>query len=414
MGKKLTGLTAIAASMLMVPTANAITFTEAFTEGKAHLNFRLRFEDVTIEPAAGGDDITGNATTLQTRLNFETADFYGFKYFIEMDDVTAVTDDRSYNSTINNTPNRAVIADPEYTEINQSWLSYTAFKTTAKWGKQRILLDNQRFVGGVGWRQNEQTYDGFSVSSTIIPRTKLFLASVHNVNRIFSENSAQGDHKHGTILANANVNIIDDYLSVTPYVYLIENRTAWATSNDTKGLRVTGQHKGDVNFQYTVEFAKQSEMDDDKQAEYDASYSNIEFGVGYMHWVNVKLGRESLGSDDGVKAFQTPLATLHAFQGWNDQFLTTPNEGIIDSSLTVSGKIPVANVNWAVVSHGYTSDEDNASGDDDLGSEVDVVVAYKFLKNYSVAAKYAAYSAGDDTFNRNDTDKFWLTLTANF
>ena len=38
-------------------------------------------------------------------------------------------------------------------------------------------------------------------------------------------------------------------------------------------------------------------------------------------------GYEELGSDGGVAAFQTPLATLHAFNGWADLFLTTPGDG---------------------------------------------------------------------------------------
>ncbi len=42
------------------------------------------------------------------------------------------------------------------------------------------------------------------------------------------------------------------------------------------------------------------------------------------------VGYELLGSDDGVAAFQTPLATLHKFNGFADQFLVTPAGGLQD------------------------------------------------------------------------------------
>ena len=37
-----------------------------------------------------------------------------------------------------------------------------------------------------------------------------------------------------------------------------------------------------------------------------------------------KLGYEELGSNAGLYGLQTPLATLHAFNGWADKFLVTP------------------------------------------------------------------------------------------
>ena len=46
-------------------------------------------------------------------------------------------------------------------------------------------------------------------------------------------------------------------------------------------------------------------------------------------------GYEVLGADDGaaLTSFQTPLATLHKFQGWADKFLTTPPNGIREGAV---------------------------------------------------------------------------------
>ena len=63
-----------------------------------------------------------------------------------------------YNSTINGLTQHPVVADPASTEINQSYLSYKGLADTIlKYGRPVIIYDNHRFVGNVGWRQNEQT-----------------------------------------------------------------------------------------------------------------------------------------------------------------------------------------------------------------------------------------------------------------
>jgi hypothetical protein len=53
-------------------------------------------------------------------------------------------------------PTRDVIADPQTSELNQLWVSYTGIPDTEiKGGRQRIIFDDSRFIGNVGWRQME-------------------------------------------------------------------------------------------------------------------------------------------------------------------------------------------------------------------------------------------------------------------
>jgi hypothetical protein len=56
-------------------------------------------------------------------------------------------------------PEYAVVADPQNLELNRLQLQYKSKTVTATVGRQRINLDDQRWVGSVGWRQNEQTFD---------------------------------------------------------------------------------------------------------------------------------------------------------------------------------------------------------------------------------------------------------------
>ena len=430
MGKKLTtGLTAIAASMLLAPAANAAdSITDAFKEGKAGISFRLRYEDVD----QGDIDKSADALTLKTRLNFKTADYHGIGSFIEFDNVNAL-DYSSYNSGTNNlgpvdAAETSVIKDPEYTQINQAYFSYTNWDTTAKWGKQRILLDNQRFVGGVGWRQNEQTYDAFSVTNKSVEDLTIFAARVYNVNGITddSDDNGQANQKSDTILLNVNY---AGFKPVQPtfYVYNIENIAGGDTANtrDTMGLRVKGAFGDDVKFGYTVELATQEFTDETTASgdnDYEADYNLLE-GFVTFSGVTIKLGNELQGADETdanngtFNSFKTPLGTNHAHNGWADQFLSTPAIGLNDTYLSVSGKVP-GGVKLVGVFHTYTSDEEGVDVDgndaDDLGSEIDLVVAKKFGKNYGLAFKYAAYSEGDEGLSNVDATKFWLTATAKF
>lgn len=115
----------------------------------------------------------------------------------------------------------------------------------------------------------------------------------------------------------------------------------------------------------------------------------------------VTLGYEVLGTDNGV-GFKTPYATLHKFQGWADQFLVTPAEGIEDLYLGVAGAI--GPVKLAGFYHDFTAED---SGED-YGAEVDLVASYAVTSNLSLQLKYAGFSADSDAYA--DVDKVWMTV----
>lgn len=113
--------------------------------------------------------------------------------------------------------------------------------------------------------------------------------------------------------------------------------------------------------------------------------------------------------------FATPFATLHAFNGWADQFLTTPNDGLRDFFITAAKSW--AGINWFVRYDRFSSDH----GGYDYGSEWGVSAAKKVNKNLTVLAKYAAYDGDANSTNvaRNltlsrDLSKFWLQADFQF
>lgn len=387
-------LSASLALCLSAPAAVAQNgIVEALQSGDTQLHLRTRFEDVDQDGVEGS-----SALTQKTRLTYSSGSYEGFSLLLEMDDTTAITD-VDYNDGTGINTGTAVIADPEGTEINQSYLAYQAGATQVKYGRQRILLDNQRFVGGVGWRQNEQTYDGFSVSSKAVDQFELFYAYVHNVNRIFGESVAGGDHKHQSHLLNGKYTGLNAGTLVA-YAYLLDNETAPGLASDTLGLRWQGTLN--ETFSYNLEYATQSEAGDNP-TDYSARYLMAE-GLAKVEGFNLKLGYEVLGSDDGAAAFATPLATLHAFQGWTDKFLATPATGVEDMYFSVGR--PVGPVNLTLVYHDLSANE----GDADYGSELGLVAGTK-VGPVGLTLKYADYSA--DEF-ATDTRKLWLMAAATF
>ena len=98
-----------------------------------------------------------------------------------------------YNSTVNGKTAYPVVADAETYELNRLQLTNTSIAdTTLTVGRQRINLDDQRFVGNVGWRQNEQTYDSVRVVNKTIPNLTVDLTYVDQVNRVFGKDSPVG------------------------------------------------------------------------------------------------------------------------------------------------------------------------------------------------------------------------------
>ncbi len=384
-----------------IQAADSSSFVDAIKDGKTTLNFRFRVEDVDM----GGAEAT--ATTLRTRLTFETGKYYGWGGLIEFDHVQEV-DEVDYNTGPGWPifPGAGTILDPQGSDLNQGYISYSTENSVYKYGRQRILLDNQRFVGGVGWRQNEQTYDAFTINNKSIDKLNLFGAYIYNVNRIFGDEVPAGDQKNATVLLNAKYSLSESD-SITGYYYAIDNESAVDFSSDTLGLRYVGKAGG---FGYTAEIANQSEGGD-STLDYSAMYTLLEgsFKVGS---VNLKAGYETLGADGAKGQFITPLATLHAFDGWTDMFLGGGSGNIAGGiqDLYFNAGTSFGPVTAAVFYHILSADDADVTGADDLGTELGLLLKGN-AGPVGLLAKFASYSADD--FGA-DTDKLWLMATLNF
>ncbi len=360
------------------------------------VELRYRYEGVSDDAFARDAD----ANTARLRLGYRWVFAPGWQLYADGEHVQPLLGEH-YNSTANGKTQYPVVVDPQASEINQAYIGYADDSVGATLGRQRVLIDNQRFFGNVGWRQNEQTFDalalryafgdgGPTVRYTYLDRV-LRVNGHDNPNPLLREWSLDGH------LLNVSQTLPLGLL--TAYGYFVENHDIATLSTRTVGARWTGtQPLTNVKLGWALEYATQSDWANNP-AQQSANYRLIE---PTLEWrgVTFKGGWEVLGGN-GRYGFSTPYATLHAFNGWADRFLTTPKDGLDDRYLGASGKI--GTVSWAVAVHDFHADRT----DQHYGQEADVSLGYAFNPHLSGLLKLADYRS--DGFS-SDERKVWASL----
>ena len=372
------------------------------------LDLRYRYERVDQE----GLPETANANTLRIRGRLSTREYAGFSGLLELDHVEAL-DGQEFNDTRNGHPDYPVVADPEGTDLNQAWLHYAPrADTLIRLGRQRLNLDNQRFVGASEWRQNEQTLDALRIETTALRRLTVNYAFVDRVNRVYGPDSGTppDTFEGATHLFNVKLDKVAAG-SLVAYAYLLEFEEARQLSSDSVGARYEGTHKfrDDLSMSWALEYARQQDAGDNP-VRVDASYALAELHLKARD-ADFFVGREVLsGERDAVDpaaspAFQTPLATLHKWQGWADKFLTTPTTGIEDTYLGFLTQRSGwrAQATW----HDFGAEATGLH----YGSEIDLLVAGAVASRLEVLLKFADYRADEEL---TDTRKFWVQLGMSF
>lgn len=392
-------LTTLALALGVSSSALADPLSTILKDGTVSGNVDLRYENVAQDNAL--DD--ANAFTVRTRIAFKTGAYEGWSALVEMEDNRIVLGQGDYSvpPTGYQTGVHSVIADPEHTELDQGFIQYTGDAITFKLGRQVIVHDGQRHIGHVGWRHDRQTFDGASVVFQAESGLKAQYQFIDQRNRIFAEAADIDSEDH---LFNLSYPTTVGNLSA--YRYMLKTPTSTTNGIDTTGVRLAGkQAHGENTFMYQLEFAQQKNTSGETNIE--SHYTLVELGYN-VNGITAKVGYELLGSDDGAGAFASPLATLHKFNGWSDQFLGTPAEGLMDVYAVVAGK--ALGGNWLLKYHDFSADEATSTVDD-LGTELNVQYVKKVSNTTKIGVKYANYEAGDIKF---DTDKLWVWANVSF
>lgn len=446
-----------------VATAAPETLLDAIKQGKSMTSFRLRYENLNQEayqstvPNAKKLD-TGEAFTLRSLIGWQTAPFKDLSFAAQLTDVHEFNND--FNDRRNNAaePGKSAypnIVDPGYTDVNQLYVDWTGIQDTKlRLGRQQLNLDNVRFIGDIGFRQNMQVFDGVSVLNKSIVDVEIFAAHFSKVRQITTK------------LRDGNIDIVNAKYRISPtesligYGYFVDvenlgqnggnpaaiataaqggnglggssdaavsatniNPTQTDASSKTFGVRLDGAHKvnDDWRVLYTAEYAKQNDYRSGNPL-IDAHYFKLGGGAAYGVW-SVRLDHEKLSSNDGKYAFQTPLGTNHLFQGWADVFLTTPRQGMEDTFISIAGNIAKAKLQAEY--HVFKSDEKyqslNGRLADKYGTELDLSVSYSFSKELLGKVEYARFNESDvygttlqNAARKGDKEIIWVTGMVTF
>lgn len=368
---------------------------------------RLRYEIASEEASAQ----TSNGLTQSLRLGLETPFLSRFSALIEGEAVFAIVDD--FDDGGGNNPGQPIILDPNSLELNRAQitarLAKDAFFTL---GRQRLAIDDQRFIGTFAFRQNDQTLDAAHFSWRSAGGSTFQGGYINRVNRALGADNPNGRFRGDSYYFNANIQTPIGRIGAFHYALDLETGLEGSlnsfNSSQTSGARFDGRwHRGGKGLDVEASFARQKDFAQNP-FDYRADY----WLVGAKAFAGpVKAGfrAETLGAG-GAQSFQTPIATLHKFQGDADIFLITPPDGVRD--LEVSAQWDIGDLGFfkgirANASyHWFDADRGSA----DYGTETDVSLRAR-VQTFGVAVEYANYQA--DTF-ATDTERVFFTVSRRF
>ncbi len=415
----------MAAVMVMGVSSVSVQANDILTNIKADGQIRARYEMVDQKQSPIN---TPNANAFTNRLSLGvSADLMGTNWlsaYVQMTDVRALNNNYHDAYAGNGIENNDLVKDPEQTRLTQAYLDMKYGKTKLRVGRQAINLDNVRFVGTVDWRQMPQTFDAYTLTDSTVENLNLFASYVTQVNGVGHDSISTEVKDTRTLLLNASYKVMPE-LKVTVYDYMIgEGTDGHQTGSDTYGIALTGEVKvaEAAKLTYRAEYAQQSEASMENSGitsadvDVDANYMNLQVCAdvsGILAGIQYEvLSGDGDGKAGKEKAFQTPLATLHAHNGFADMFMTTPEAGLEDLSISLGYKSKEFGMLKATY-HDYTAEVGNV----DYGTELDVTYARAIpgVNNLSGMLKVADFDAdADNGIDLVDTTKFWAMLDYKF
>jgi len=369
---------------------------------KLSVNYRYEFadtDDALPEPA--------NANTFRFLFGYLSPQINGFQGFAEYENILAAQNNYK-GGAVYGDANHHVVADPaDRHELNQLWIRYQGIPDTViKGGRQRIKIDDDRFIGNVGWRQMEQTYDAVMITNRSISDMTIKAGYIGRVRNIFS---LTDNVDAPFINVNYQLGAVGHVIGYGYWLDYRDDSKNKGKSSQTTGVRWLGspQVNQNLTLHYMAEYSNQQDYGSNV-LDYSVDRYNMMAGATLFGFT-FKGAIEQQDGKDG-SSFRTPLGTNHAFQGWADRFLKTPGTGLRDVSATLATEIEGAKLMF--VYHNFQDDV----GRIDYGDEYNMLVTKTIGKHYKLLAKYAYYDGDANapgTF-KNDTQKIWFQANVSF
>jgi len=392
------------AGIVTIETATAEDQPDAFAFfGESRLRLETAEQDNLPDKAAALTQLIRPALELRASDKLTA--------LIEAEAVFAIVDD--FDDGSGNNPGRPVIADPDGLELNRLQLQYSVGpRTFITLGRQKLALDDERFLGPGAFRQNDQTYDGVHISTQPFGTTTFQAGYFGKVHRVLGSDNPIGAFNGESYYFNANTPTLIGQVGVFHYAFDLSTDLpapqSSVFSSQTSGIRIDGRyHRDPYGIDWEASFARQTDFSDNP-LDYEADYwlAGLQAFAGPA---SLKVRFESLGAAD-QQSFQTPLGTLHKFQGAADLFLNTPPEGLQDIQIKWGWNFgrngPFRNISTALSVHRFESEVSGLHFGDEIN--FDITAAFGQFNLALTAANYDAKAFA------SDTNRFFLSLTHRF
>ncbi len=374
---------------------------------KPIVDARLRYENVDQQGLA---DETGDALTLRVRAGV-SATSGSFSALVEGQGLISIAGD-SYDG-LHPPATEPLIADPQNIALYRAQLQYRSKAFTLTGGRQKITIDDERFIGNVGFRQNAQTFDAVRAEISPLKDVKLDVSYAWRVHTIWGiDGTGTRPRSIGGDNVFANLGWKSPIGTLSGFAYLVDQHSAavqaYRLSSQTFGARLAGALplSKSAKLGYQLSYARQSDWQNNPN-DYAADYWLADASLDISGF-RLNAGAEILGASDGrpYTSFQTPLGTNFKFLGWADKFLTTPPDGVHDyyagGAYGWKQAGPLKAINLQAAYHRFASDRDSRV----YGDEIDLLASAKVGKT-GISARFARYDAKSFA---TDTTKFWLQL----
>lgn len=373
---------------------------------KVDLDLRARIELADFETLE-----SSQSYTVRTIAGIGSKPIYGLSAYAGLRSTLAIADGQ-YFDTVEAPTGQSPIADPEDTDLNQLYARYQnadLLDADLIVGRQRIALDDHRFIGNVGWRQNEQVFDAARASTSLgVEHLSVMYGYVQYASRIFGNQGppATRDFRSDSHIVRVGY---DRWPAarIAAFGYLLDFENSPGNSSNSFGARITGGHPltPEWTLAYAASYAAQTDAGENP-VDYVAHYVAAETSATRQGISGFAVGYELLGSDDGKARFVTPLATAHKFNGWADAFLDNGGvNGLQDLYASVTPQLPLG-LKGGIIYHYFWADQTT----DALGYEVDGILTRAFGPYVTVLAKVAYFDGRTESL----PDRWRATFDAMF
>lgn len=373
---------------------------------KPLVDVRARYEGVD----QGGLADDADAVTVRVRAGLQ-ATTGPWSALAEAQGNLSVLDD--YYDGVHGAATRPLIGDPQNIGLYRAQVAYRTKSFALTAGRQRIALDDERFVGAANFRQNGQTFDAIRTEFQPITGVKADVSYAWGVRTVWGmDGTGARARSVGGNFVLSNLSVSTPVGTVTGFGYLVDEDEqsvqGYRLASQTYGARLAGAHafSASTKLSYLAAFARQSDYDRNPNR-YTADYYALDAALA-LGGPMLGAGYEVLGADNGVAltSFQTPLGSVFKFQGWADKFTTTPPDGVRDlygsAGYTWKQVGPMKGVSVQAIYHRFDSDRLVRH----YGNEIDLLASAK-LGRTTASVRFADYRA--DRF-ATDTRKLWLEL----